>query len=253
MKFLKDLYFNSTLPGIIILALSLFFLMIINQEKGITLSKYLTPLFIIVICLEIYFIRTQVISDISSTENPLDKQIFSSISSIRKSIQDETDIDLFSSGKEFDDYLEYRLKKADKIRIIHLGDYIPAEENEQRRYLQIIQRFIRENIEFRRIISKTNNLLVNNWIKKEIENYENDRYFLFLNKKIITNNNIRTMGVIIIDNQEVILGGGHKETFKQPILSIRNHKIVSFYNNYFEYLQAESSRIEKWNIQELDD
>ena len=252
MNFLRNLYFENTLAGIIILALSLFFVMITAPTKGKELSQYLIPLFIIVVCLEIYFIRTQIISDISSIKKPLDQQIISGISSIEESLENQTFIDSFSSGKEFDNYLENRLKTAKKIRIIHLGDYIPAQEEEGRRYLHIIENFIKTNKECHRVISKTDNPLVIDWMKKEIKDYENYKYFTYLNEEITTNNEIRTMGVIIIDHEEVILGGVHQATFDHPLFSIRNQRLVNFYQDYFDYLQINSIYIEKKNIQKLD-
>ena len=267
MNLLRNLYFENTLAGIIILALFLFFVMITAPDQGKRLSEYLIPLFIIVVCLEIYFIRTkinsdvssiknmldqQIISDVSSIKNMLDQQIISGISSIEESLENQTFIDSFSSGKEFDNYLENRLKNAKEIRIIHLGDYIPAQEEQGRKYLQIIENFIQTNNECHRVISKPDNLLVIDWIKKQIENYEKYKYFTYLNEEITTNNRIRTMGVIIIDHDEVILGGIHQATFDHPLFSIRNQRLVNFYQDYFDYLQINSIYIEKKNIQKLD-
>ena len=239
INFLRDLYFENTLVGIIILALCLFFLMITNKKQGLQISKYLNPLLIIIICLEIYFIRVHINPEVSHIREQLDEKIIPSVSYLQESFENQTSIKLFSSGIEFDDYLENRLKNAKEIRIINIGDYKPNGE-EDRRYLNIIKNFIKENKRLDRIISETDNPIVNNWIKQEMKDYKNDRYHIHLNKNIVTNNGIKTIGVIIIDHDEVILGGVHKTTFDHPLFSIKNKKLVDFYEDYFEYLDKNS-------------
>lgn len=81
-----------------------------------------------------------------------------------------------------------------------------------------------------------------------MKEYENNKYHIRLNKNIVTSNGIKTIGVIIIDHDEVILGGVHKTTFDHPLFLIKNKKLVDFYEDYFEYLDKNSI---DWEIQAL--
>lgn len=95
---LRYLYSQTTLVGIIILALCLFFLMITNERRGLQLSKYLNPLLIIVICLEISFILVHINPEVSYIKKQLDEKIIPSVSYLQESFENQTSIKLFSSG-----------------------------------------------------------------------------------------------------------------------------------------------------------
>lgn len=48
---------------------------------------------------------------------------------------------------------------------------------------------------------------------------------------------------MLIDDEEVCLGGGYITSFQHPTISIKNKNIVKFFSDYFEYLRDNSKNV----------
>jgi hypothetical protein len=202
----SKLYFENTIVGIIVLALALFFArLFLPGQQADKISNILIPSFIIVVCLEIYFIRTHV-------------------KSIKEKIDNDFLFQSFASGEEFDNYLANRFKAAHEVKVIHMSSST-SDKRGGRRYYEILDAFIRRGGRFTRIISDTSNDDVFRWIKEDLNHYQQDKYFIHYVPEIKVGE-IKTIGIMIIDKDEVCLGGGYDTSFEHPTISIRQQYIM---------------------------
>ena len=220
---LSKVYYENTLLTVIFMALAVFFGQAIFPEKIGTISGFLIPLFIIVICLEIYFIRTRLTNELVIIKGRIDNKF---------------EYQSFSSGETFDNYLANRFSKVKEIKVIHISSST-SDKRSGRKYYEILDDFIISGGKFRRIFSGTFNKDVFRWIREDLDRYKDKKYFIHCLDKVIIDE-ISTLGVMIIDDEEVCIGGGYMTSFKEPTISIRNSNIVRFYLDYFEYLRDNS-------------
>jgi hypothetical protein len=152
---------------------------------------------------------------------------------IKKKVENNYTFKAFNSGEEFDDYLSHRLNSAKQVCIIHFSS---TYSNAERKYVDIVDRFVddKKGI-FKRIIADST-INVYKWNYIELVRHRNSAYFVFLIDKIKIPQDMRTMGVMIIDDNEVCLGGGYQNFYVNPTISIQNKEIVRFYKDYYDYL-----------------
>jgi hypothetical protein len=229
---LKQIYSENTIAGIAIAALVIFFGQIIFPEQVKSLTGYFVPLFIIVACIELLFIRDNL-----------------------KRFNRNSDFEYksFSSGDEFDNYIANRFKTANSVKVIHV-DAQTISKRENRRYYDILDDFIKSGKSFRRIFSDTSNIDVYHWMREDLLKFQKDKYFIHLLDKVKIHD-IRTIGVMLIDDKEVCLGGGYVNSFQYPTISIKNSNIAKFFSDYFDYLRDNSVNLktdEKINIDILE-
>jgi hypothetical protein len=160
-------------------------------------------------------------------------QITLDIRVIKTKVENNYTCRTFRSGVEFDDYLQDRTNSAKQVRIIHFSSTV---SNLERKYVKIIDEFVEvKKGVFQRIIADSTKE-VYNWNFTELVHHKDSSYHVFLIDKIKIPVNMRTMGVMIIDDDEVCLGGGYQNFFVNPTISIKNHEITKFYKDYYEYL-----------------
>lgn len=152
---------------------------------------------------------------------------------VKEKVETNYTFKAFSSGEEFDDYLKHRLNSAKELSIIHFSSTLSSSERD---YVSIIDKFVddRKGI-FKRIIADST-AKVYEWNYTELVRHKNSTYLVFLIDKIKIPGDMRTMGVMIIDDDEVCLGGGYRNFFTNPTISIQNKEIVKFYKDYYNYL-----------------
>ena len=267
MSFKENFYANTrkifnenTLVGIVILAIIIFFYQMISGviNEGILSILHintLIPVFIVVIFLEIFLNRDKMLSDISNTKESIkaiQEQILLDITHIRESIYNETHLIPFNSKREFNDYLRFRLRRARHLRIIHMSSDTSYPDPQKGGYHEIIKKFVtkEENTLERIIPNPTDNKNVINWIKDDLKKYKGLKYSVFFKKNVYLEN-IRLMNIMIIDNDEVCLGGGYKIASKIPTISIKNTNIASFYIDYFVALREAKELLTLNNIDYL--
>ncbi|WP_020585975.1 hypothetical protein [Desulfobacter curvatus] len=219
VNLLKKIYSENTIIGIAIIALIVFFSQLIYPEKAKVLIEYLIPLFIIVVCLEILFMR----------EN---------FKNMGNKLNVDFEYQAFNTGGEFDNYLANRFKAAKSVKVVHINSQT-SNKRENRRYYEIMSDFVKAGNSFRRVFSDATNIDVYKWMKEDLLAYKNDKYFVHLLDKIKIHN-IRTIGIMIIDEEEVCLGGGYVTSFQNPTISVKNKQIVKFFSDYFDYLKDNS-------------
>lgn len=224
---IRKIYFENTLFSFIVLAIIVFFVNVVFPDIALRIISYTIPLFIVVICIEIYFIRESLEEKLLGIEEKLDNQfLFQS----------------FNSGEDFDIYFANRLQGAEKLKIIHIGSYI-AREGENRNYQELLEKFVLAGGSIQRVISKSNNSDMMSWFQTELLKLQSYKYRLYYLDEILTKD-IRTMGIIIVDEEEVILGGSHyNPNFPKPLISTRNINLTQFYLDYFSYLRDYSRPI----------
>jgi len=234
---IENFYKENTLIAIVLIAIFVFFSQIISPVKAKNTIDHLLPIFIVVLCLEIIFIRNRY--------------------NILKRLELKLDIDFeyksFTSGVEFDNYLDNRLKKATIVKVLHINSQT-SNKRENRRYYEIIDNFVRSGKCFRRIFSDSNNSDVYKWMKEDLLKFQKDKYFIHLLDKLKVYN-IRTIGIMLIDDEEVCFGGGYVTSFEHPTISVKNFNIVKFFNDYFDYLLFNSINLkndENINIEILN-
>ena len=218
-SWLKKIYYENTIIGIALIALIIFFGQFFFQEKAKTLLEYLIPLFILIVCLEILFIR----------EN---------LNIIDQKLKVDFEFQSFNSGNEFDNYLANRFKTAKSVKVIHVNSQT-SNKRDNRRYYEILEDFVKSGKSFRRVFSDTTNIDLYKWMKEDLIKFQKDKYFLHLLDKVKIQD-IRTIGVMLIDDEEVCLGGGYITSFQKPTISVKNRNVVKFFSDYFDYLRDNS-------------
>jgi len=177
------------------------------------------------------------LSGINESIKSLENQVRSLEEKIKASFQ----YSYFSSGEEFDSYLANRFERAKEVNVIHISAFT-SDKRAKRRYYGIVDKFVKSGKIFRRIFCNTSNKDVFLWIKEDLEAYQNYRYFIYFLGSI-TIDKMRTLGIMIIDDDEVCLGGGYTSGIRHPTISIQNPDIVRFYMDYFGCLRGESRPI----------
>jgi hypothetical protein len=189
--------------------------------------NYLIPVFVTFIVLELIFFRAHIESELKH---------------IRENVENEFSWEAFVSGELFDDYLAYRFQRANDVKIIHISSSV-SDENSERRYHEILDKYIKSGKILQRIFSDTTNKNVFKWILQDLKDYEKNKHFIYFLEeikvgKILQADEVRTQGIMIIDDNEVCLGGGYITSSKIPTISVRNKTFARFYLDYFNYLQS---------------
>lgn len=217
------IYSENTLVGLIITAVVAFFGITIFPDFGTKIISFLIPLFIIVVCIEILRIRKNIEIIKNKTDDSL-KFIF------------------FISGEEFDDYLRTRLRNVKDLKIVHFstGGILSEESNPNRRiYLSIIDNFIENGGRFQRVFADTVDGQIFKDSRIELEKYKTKKYYSFFFDKVLIKEG-RIHNIMIIDNEEVCLGGGYYNLFEYNTISIRHKEFTKFNIDYFEGLKQQS-------------
>lgn len=176
----------------------------------------LSPLFIIVVLIQLYLIRS-------------------------KKIEQHFSHETFQTGDEFDDYLNSRLNRAKEIRVIHISSGTSKDRN----YPSIIESFIKKGKSFSRIFSDSANPDVVAWIWNDLKKYKdsNHNFFIYCLKDIRVEKETRTMGIMLIDDTEVCLGGGYHMKRTQPTVCFRDPAVVEFFSDYYDQLERQAKGI----------
>lgn len=232
---LEKIYGENTIIGIIIIALSVFFGKIIFPEKIAKIEPYLIPAFIVIMCIEVLFIRRKLTNELSE---------------IKKNTSIQFKIEAFKTGEEFDNWLENVLKKSNFVKVAHLSSFSSSpsdkvnggDKRKGRKYNNLISDFVNSGKTFHRVFCNTDNEEVFDWIVDELKKHEEHRYFIsFMDK--VTVSDVKNISILIIDNKYVCLGGGYRTRFNRPTIVIENKEIVDFYTDYFNHLTTESKSI----------
>ncbi len=187
---------------------------------------FLMPLFTATVCLMIYF-------------------MMETLYTIDAKVSQDFTYQSFTSGEDFDNYLANRFKEALSVKVIHINAQSSGGQR-RRRYDKIVEKFVKSEKIFIRIFSDTSNKEVYRWIKEDLGRFQDYKYFIHLIDKIKIED-IRTIGIMIIDDDEVCLGGGYKTSFTHPTIAIKNKNIVKFFSDYFTYLLNHSNPIRSDN------
>jgi len=181
-----------------------------------------------------------------------ESEILKEVQNLKNSIKSDTKLNLFETKEKFDDYLKERLKDAKQVKVIHMSSESESSEGEveKKKYLKIIEEFVKSGKIFQRILCANNNDKITKWIKDDLDQYKNYKYYVYyMNKARV--NDIRILGFMIIDEDEVCLGGGYKKIIENPTISIRNSKITKFFSDFFHELLTESTKLTSENIDDL--
>lgn len=219
-------------------------------------SDALYPAFICVVLFMIYQIRSNGMSKLDSVSgelNEIKKKVleeYSALDSIRGELSDvlkrldeiknkvneQFSYRAFATGPEFDAYLRTRFQEARDVKVIHLSSFATTNKNVGRAYSEILDKFLKKGGTFTRIFSDTGNADVFRWIKEDLKQYQDNKYFIYFLDEIFVNTEMRTMGIMIIDKSEVCLGYGYDTDFANPTMSIKNAAILEFFMDYFNDL-----------------
>ena len=220
--YLAKIYFENTIATIIVAALVLLFGQFFLQDEYKTwLSKLLIPSFIMIVCLEICFIRENV------------KQIL-------KKVDNNFDLITFDNHDAFHKYLTNRFDYAKEVQVISLASF---QQKENERYYGILNNFVKNGGKYTRIFSDTDNPEVFDYILKELKNYEQHQFSVSILEKVFLTCDIQLIQIMIIDEKEVCLGGTYKSYFDHPVITIRHKLIVKFFIDYLTYLSRNSTWI----------
>lgn len=233
-KFLERIWHANTLLGIMLAAWFLFGLAAFRSQDTQKLWNVLIASFITVIGIEILLIRNYLLEVLDG---------------MKAAPEQDLGLQAFSSGKDFDAYLGHRLRSAFQLKIIHISSLASSAKTEAlpgerqgRSYSAVVDDFVKSGKKLHRIFCKTSNCEVFEWIMEDLKKYEHDRYFVsFLER--ISIDHLRTFGIMIIDDHEVCIGGLYRTDSKHPTISMTNHVLGEFFQNYFEYLLSQSKSI----------
>lgn len=218
-KMIEKIYNNNTRIGLALIALLIFFFKSIRPDFTSEPESYLIPIFIIVVLIELYILN-----------NKIDKN------------QDKTSsIRYFTSGEEFDTYLRKRLKSVEDLKIVHFseGGVISDPHPSKRSYVEILDAYIMKGNRFQRIFADTKSDMIFKDTKSDFNRYKNLRYFSYLLESIEVKEG-RFENIMIIDNEEVCLGGGYTTTAKFNTISIKDNLLTGYYIDYFDILKSKS-------------
>jgi hypothetical protein len=223
---IRKIFVDYVLLAITLIALTAFILQLFLPVFANKVLVIIMPLFVAAICPMIYFMRE-------------------TLCTIHTKVSQDFTYQSFTSGEDFDNYLANRFKEASSIKVIHINAQSSGGQR-GRRYDEIVEKFVKSGKIFRRIFSDTSSKEVYRWIRKDLERFQEDKYFIHLIDKIKIED-IRTIGIMIIDDDEVCLGGGYKTSFTHPTIAIKSKNIVKFFSDYFTYLRDHSNAIRSDN------
>lgn len=234
-KILEIGYLENTLAGSALVALFFLFFRIasyfVNLEVFSKVDKWLSdllvPYFMMIVLIEIYDIRKRVLNQVETMKTRSENELL---------------LQTFSTGEEFYDYLRHRFNRAHEVRVIHLSSSVSGREASPV-YWEILDKFVRKNRTFMRILANTDNKEAFRWIKEDLQAYEQHKYFISVADRIKVDDDIRTTGIMIIDAKEVCLGAWYATGSKNPTISIVNETIVQFFSDYFQYLWDASKKV----------
>lgn len=224
---------ENTILAVVIIAFLVFIANAIVAVTGVShpfvdrVQSVLYPSFLVVVLFELYSLRTKIAPEVAD--------IHHQIHELRRKFDEEFSYLAFASGNKFDEYLEERFRQANDVKVIHISSGT-SDKRQQRGYYEILDTFIQRGGKFTRIFSDTSNEDVFRWIREDLVTYKGNNYFIHFLEDIKLAD-IKTIGIMIIDEKEVCLGGGYDTEFATPTLSIRNAVIVKFFLDYFNYLR----------------
>lgn len=255
MNNIEKLYNNKVILAIVVGGLVVLISKPFFPKFAQVVESFLIPAFIVIVCFEILIIRINLSSDFEKVIKKIElledykKSEFDEIIKKTQSIKDQIQLGYqfkaFDSGEQFDDYLNFRVNQAKVIKVIHLNSFPSSSTDqsyEKRSYNNIIEGFLKSKKTFHRIYCKSDNPNIQDWIRSDLQKYEHLNHLIYYLDKIELTN-IRTISVMIIDEEEVCLGGGYKTSYKHPTIAIKNKEIVQFYTDYFNYLLSASIQI----------
>lgn len=151
-----------------------------------------------------------------------------------KLLASEDTVQVYEKNEDFEAYFEERLKRAKRVRVIHLsGHDLYSEEGDFKR---ISYEFIsRNDTTWRRIICPSNNKSILRNIEYELKEFKKQNYFVYVIGRIKMAD-VGIHGFLIIDDEEVCIEGSYLET-SVPTLVCKQKSIVRFYIEYFNYLK----------------
>jgi hypothetical protein len=213
--------------GVVLLALITFFSLIIPSlsDWGKKMLNFLLPLFVTVICLELFVLNNN-ISRIA------EKDI-------------ECQVTQFSEAGKFYEYLDVRLKSAKSLKIVHLSSS-PMIHVKNDTYSKILDSYIRKGRLFERVFIATSHAENYKLILDFVEKYKNSSNLqstiYYVPKERLFINNIPLLSFIIIDDSEVITGfGGEEVTETLPIILVKSPELSATYSTFFDRLVLASN------------
>lgn len=223
----ETIYMQNTILGVVILALITLFLLAIPAkfELGKKLLNILLPLFIIVICLEL-FVMNNNMDKLSREEN-------------------QKQITQFVEANSFYGYLNNRLKTAQSVKVVHLSS-APMIHLKNDIYSKIINEYVQTGKLFERVFIANNQVknyeLIKDFVNQNKNNNNLQQTVYFVPKDRVFINNVPLLSFIIIDNNEVITGfGGDAVTEALPIIPIKSSALNATYSNFFKRLKDAAS------------
>lgn len=260
------LWSENTILVVVLIALVDFFARAVGAVRNPSLSKVsdtLHPLFVSVVLVMLYHIRSRGISKLDSVATDLDeiKKTVSDESSalngirgelgdalkrlneIQNNLNADFSLRVFGTGPEFDRYLRTRFHEAKDVKVIHLSSFATSPKAVGREYSEILDKFLKNGGAFSRIFADTGNADVFTWIKDDLEKYQENKYFIYFLDEMFLKADMRTMGIMIIDKSEVCLGYGYDTDFTNPTVSITNAAIANFFMDYFNDLSRVAEEI----------
>jgi len=149
---------------------------------------------------------------------------------------------MFASAKAFDGYLHDRWRKADNVKVLHLSSKTLISRTRNAAYVEMLDNFVRGGGIYQRVICTTSNADVLEDAREFLRKHSGKRVSIYELRKVRVDG-LRALKVMIIDGEEVCLGGGVDSTRGQNTMSLHHPEVVSFFAQYFAYLVGESTRL----------
>ena len=227
LKKIEEVYNNSTLLGCAMLSLSYIILSAINSELALKISSYLIPLFICILCIELYIIKSK-LTEISRRNN---EQIMS-----------------FELGEDFDNYLAKRFKDIKELKMILASANGVQSDPEPKKkfYISSLHKYINSGNPFYRIFTSNSNPKLYQDVREEMMKFKDKKHFVYYYDKteVIAG---RYQFVLILDNEEVCFGGGYNTPFNPNSISIKEKMVVKWYMDYFDSMKNQSKSLRREN------
>jgi hypothetical protein len=163
---------------------------------------------------------------------------------IDKLLQNSTQINYYSTGKDFDRYLKLRLRTAESLKIINISAEAIAAHPRKRAYKKIIHNYVKQNKPFSRIIANASpdSDLYKEMVSEVLKYHEQHKHSVHMLPSVHLDQG-RLHGVMLIDDTEVCLGGSYRSQTQVNTICIQDIQIAKFYMDYYHTLLARSERI----------
>lgn len=234
---------QSLIAPIVVIAGALYFVNQVAPELATKMMQQLLPLFVIVVVIQgaiSYYSLEVTRLTIASELEALQKQVRLAV--VESRAERITSVRRFQSPTDFHAYVGERFAAAKEVRVTHFSAGVTELTTDE--YRNIVDAFLNRGGIYRRVLADTRSARVWREQKRMLDLYgEKRQHFMLHFLPFLAVNDMKALDIMIIDEEEVCIGGGYTQGFTVPVIAIRDPAVVKFFDKYYEYLLSKATGI----------